>query len=206
MKRSARSRQWYEKHRSDKFVRQAQADGARSRAVYKLEQIDARDALVKPGMWVLDLGAAPGGWSQYAARKVGPKGGVIAVDLLEMPPLPNVTFVQGDVCSAAIQERIQSLVPAGGIGLVLSDMAPNLSGIRSKDEAQGELLGEIVVQAADVLLKPGGSLLTKAFHGMGFEGLRSALRERFQSVSVRKPAASRAQSSEIYLVAKGHGV
>ena len=208
MAKSSRAKQWLHEHRKDAYVRKAQAEGMRSRAVYKLEEIDQKDGLLKPGMTVLDLGAAPGGWSQFAVQKVGGKGQVVAIDLLEMDQLAGVEVIQADAGERAVQSRIAALLGGeqGGADLVMSDMAPNLTGVRIRDEAQGEYLGEVVIEVVDEVLKPGGSVLVKAFHGRGFEALRQALRERFSKVMVRKPSASRSRSAEIYLVGKGFGV
>lgn len=180
----------------------------RSRAVYKLEEIDRRDGLLKSGMAVIDLGAAPGGWSQFAAHKVGDRGLVIAVDLLAMDRLAGVEIIKADAGDPKVQAQMASLVGAerGGADLVMSDMAPNLTGIRIRDQAQGEYLGEVVVNVVDEVLKPAGAVVVKAFHGRGFELLRQALRQRFSKVAVRKPSASRSRSAEIYLVGKGFGV
>ena len=206
MSRASRSRKWFDEHRSDAFVKKARATGARSRAAFKLEEIAARDQLLRPGMVVLDLGAAPGGWSQHAASKVGDKGLVVAVDRLEMPALAGVEVVLGDMEEEATLAEVRQILGPRKAGLVMSDMAPNLTGVRSRDEAVGERLGELAVEMAEEFLAPQGNLLVKTFHGRGFELLRGLMRERFARVSVRKPEASRDRSSEIYLVAKGFGV
>ena len=208
MANAGRAKRWLHEHRRDAYVRMAQADGMRSRAVYKLEQIDQRDGLLRPGMAVVDLGAAPGGWSQFAAQKLGARGKVVAVDLLAMEALTGVHCIEADAGDPQVRTDLAELLGAdrGGADLVMSDMAPNLSGVRVRDEAQGEYLGEVVVDVVDEVLKPGGSVVAKAFHGRGFETLRQALRERFSKVAVRKPSASRSRSAEIYLVGKGYGV
>ena len=206
MSRASRSRRWFEEHRNDTFVRKAQAAGLRSRAAYKLQEIADRDRLLKRGMAVLDLGAAPGGWSQFAVEQVGETGIVVAVDRLEMPALPRVRFVQGDVQEPAVTGALRAMFDGRSPDLVMSDMAPNLTGVKVRDEAEGEWLGELAISVAEEFLAPQGSVVVKTFHGRGFELLRKLLRERFGKVVVRKPTASRDRSSEIYLVAKGFGV
>jgi 23S rRNA (uridine2552-2'-O)-methyltransferase len=205
-KQSRSNKQWLQAHKRDAYVRKAQTEGMRSRAVYKLNEIDARDELLRKGLRVLDLGAAPGGWSQVAVEKVGPQGKVVAIDLLEMDPLDGVHVLVGDAGESSVQDKLRELLGGDGADLVLSDMAPNLTGVRMTDQAQGERLGEVVIEIVDELLSPHGSMLAKTFHGRGFEALRQAMRERFGKVMVRKPAASRSHSAEIYLVGKGFGV
>ena len=206
MSRASRSRQWHDQHRKDAYVQKALSAGFRSRATFKLKQLDERDALLRPGMTVLDLGAAPGGWSQYALERVGTGGLVVAVDRLEMAPLPGVAFIQGELEDTDVQGRLVAQLGGRRPTLVMSDMAPNLTGVRSRDEAQGEALGELTVYIADRFLADNGKLVAKTFHGRGFEDLRARLRERFSRVMVRKPGASKDRSSEVYLVAKGFGV
>jgi 23S rRNA (uridine2552-2'-O)-methyltransferase len=175
----------------------------RSRAAYKLDQIAERDRLLKPGMVVVDLGAAPGGWSQVAADRVGPGGRVIALDILDMTPLRGVEFKRGDFRDAAVVAELGRTLGARGADLVLSDMAPNLSGIAATDQARVLELAELALEFAIKHLKPQGNFLVKTFQGAGFEPYLKALRERFASVAVRKPGASRDRSSEVYLVGKG---
>lgn len=203
MARSKSSAAWLREHVSDTFVKRAQAEGMRSRAAYKLEQLDDRDGLLKPGMTVVDLGAAPGGWSQVAARRVGPRGRVIALDLLEMTGMAGVTFIRGDFRETAALEELERVLADTPVDLVLSDMAPNISGIASADAARAELLAELALEFSLKHLKPKGNFLVKAFHGAGFDGFVRTLREHFNQVLVRKPEASRSRSSEVYLLCKG---
>jgi len=190
-------------HFNDNYVHQARKQGYRSRAVFKLEEIQERDRILRPGMTVLDLGAAPGGWAQYASSLVKPGGRVIAVDILPMEFLPEVSFLQGDFTEEATWEALQNLVKDHSVDLVLSDMAPNMSGNRSVDQPRSMLLAELALDAAERLLVPGGSFLTKLFHGEGFEAFQRRLRDRFHKVVTRKPKASRARSREVYALAQG---
>lgn len=201
MARTKTSKAWMREHVTDLYVRQAKHEGYRSRAAYKLQEIDARDRLLKPGMTVVDLGAAPGGWSQVAAVKVGPGGGVIAVDLLAMRPVKGVTFVQGDFREDAVLRQVEQVLGARLADLVISDMAPNISGIGVIDQARSAHLAELASEFCRTHLKPGGALLVKAFQGAGFDELLAALRSTFSRVVVRKPKASRDRSSEVYLLA-----
>jgi 23S rRNA (uridine2552-2'-O)-methyltransferase len=194
---------WIERHRADPYVRKARAAGYRSRAAFKLIEIDARDRLIRPGMVVIDLGAAPGSWSQVVVGKVGRSGRTIGVDLLPIEPLPGVEFVQGDIRDAEVLARLEALVPSAGADLVLSDIAPNLSGSAPTDQARSEELARIALEFASRHLKHGGTLLVKTFHGSGFEGLRAAMRAVFEQVQVRKPAASRPESAETFLLGRG---
>lgn len=204
MARGKRSRSWQRQHSSDYYVRQAREQGWRSRAVYKLEQIDARDRLFKAGMIVLDLGAAPGGWSQYAAQRVGPQGRIIATDLLPITPINKVEFVQGDFREGAtFRQLLQQLGPSRA-DLVLSDMAPNITGMTAVDQPQAMDLADSSLLLAQEVLKPGGDFLVKLFQGEGFDRYVRAVRALFDKVSVRKPAASRPHSREVYLVAKNY--
>ena len=203
-KRSKSSSRWLGEHFADEYARRAQAEGWRSRAVFKLEEIDAKDRLIRPGMTIVDLGAAPGGWSQYVARRLGGRGRVIALDILDMEPLDGVEFLQGDFTEEAPLERL--LEAAGknmSIDLVLSDMAPNMSGMDAIDQPKGMYLAELALDLAVQVLKPGGALLVKVFQGEGFDAFLAALRARFSRVVVRKPKASRARSREVYLLATG---
>lgn len=196
------SKRWLQRHVADPFVKRSREEGYRSRAAYKLLEIDARDRLLRPGATVIDLGAAPGGWSQVAAARVGAKGRVIAIDLLEMPAPPGVQFIQGSFLDPAV--RAAALAAAGGkVDLVLSDMMPNVSGIASADQARAaELVHEAIAFCGEVL-KPGGAFLVKVFQGSEFTGILAELRRRFASVQARKPAASRGESRETYLLARG---
>lgn len=196
------SRRWLDRHVSDPFVRKARADGFRSRAAYKLLEIDRRDRLLKPGAVVVDLGAAPGGWSQVAVQRVGGKGRVIAIDLLEMPSLPQVRFVQGSFLDEEVRKTVRQLA-GGPVDVVLSDMMPNVSGIASADQARAaELVHEAILFCGEVL-GPEGVFLVKVFQGAEFAGILAALRGTFKAVQTRKPAASRDESRETYLLAKG---
>jgi 23S rRNA (uridine2552-2'-O)-methyltransferase len=198
-----RGKSWMQEHVADAYVKRARAEGMRSRAAYKLDEIAGRDRLLRPGMVVVDLGAAPGSWSQVAAERVGPGGRVIAVDLLEMTPLRGVEFVRGDFREAPVLAEVERALDGRKADLVLSDMAPNLSGIAATDQARAMELAELALDFAMKHLKPQGNLLVKAFQGAGFEALLKALRGCFTAVAVRKPGASRDRSSEVYLVGKG---
>jgi 23S rRNA (uridine2552-2'-O)-methyltransferase len=195
-------RQWIRAHLRDPYVKQATRDGYRARSAFKLIEIDDRERLLRPGAAVLDLGAAPGGWSQVCSQRVGPAGRVIAVDLLDMAPVPGVTFVRGDILDAGIVQQVMDHLPGGHADLVISDMAPNLSGIRAVDGARSEALVSIAIDIALQVLKPDGAFLVKVFHGQGFELLLKELRGFFGVVAVRKPAASKSASSETYLLAR----
>lgn len=198
-----RGKTWMQEHVADAYVKRARAEGMRSRASYKLEQIAERDRLLAPGMWVVDLGAAPGGWSQFAARQVAPGGRVIALDLIEMAGLAGVSFVHGDFRDREVVEALERALEGRRADLVLSDMAPNFSGISATDQARALELAELALEFASNHLKPQGNLLVKLFHGAGFDDFVKALRRQFRTVSVRKPEASRSRSREIYVVAKG---
>ena len=198
-----RGKNWMQEHVSDAYVKRARAEGMRSRAAYKLDEIAVRDRLLKPGMVVVDLGAAPGGWSQVAAGRVGPRGRVIALDILEMPSLPGVTFLRGDFRDDATLAELERVLAGQRADLVLSDMAPNLSGIASSDQAQALELAELALDFALKHMKPKGNFLVKTFQGTGFEEYLRSLRGRFSAVAVRKPEASRDRSREVYLLGKG---
>ena len=201
MKPSKTSKQWMHEHVNDPFVQLAQKEGYRSRAAYKLLEIDAKARLFKPGMVVVDLGATPGGWSQVAAAKVGRGGKVIALDLLTMDPLAGVDFIQGDFRDSAVLKRLQDLLQGKPVGLVISDMAPNISGVASADQARAVDLAELAMEFALEQLRPEGSFLVKVFQGTGFESFYKLMRSRFTRVVSRKPKASRDRSSEVYLLA-----
>lgn len=198
-----RGKDWMQEHVADRFVKRARAEGMRSRAAYKLDEIAGRDALLAPGMVVVDLGAAPGGWSQVAAARISPRGRVVALDILDLPPIPGVTFIRGDFRDVSILTQLESALDGSKADLVLSDMAPNLSGIASVDQARSMELAELALDFAKKHLKPQGNLLVKLFHGAGYEDYYKALRSSFRSVAARKPEASRSRSSEVYLIAKG---
>lgn len=206
MPKTPSSRRWLKEHAEDPFVKKAQRDGYRSRAVYKLSEIDGRDRLLKPGMTVVDLGAAPGGWSQYAAARIGPQGRVLALDLLPMEPLPGVTCIQGDFQEQAVLETLLELLGDGKADLVLSDMAPNMSGLRGVDQPRAMALAELAVDCAFQVLRPGGDLLLKVFQGEGLDALLLSLRGRFRQVLMRKPKASRGRSPEVYVLARGYQI
>ena len=191
------------RHVRDPYVKQAARQGYRSRAAFKLIELDARDRLLRPGMRVLDLGAAPGGWSQVAARQVGPTGLVVAADLTPIEPIPGVRFLAGDLREPAIGSRLAEALGGNRADLVLSDMAPNLSGVAAADEARAQELVESAVALSAALLKPEGALLVKMFHGSGLEAVIQRMRVVFKSVEIRKPPASRSRSSEIYAVCRG---
>ena len=203
MKPSKTSKQWMHEHVSDPFVQLAKKEGYRSRAAYKLLEIDARDRLLKPGMVVVDLGATPGGWSQVAAAKVGRGGKVIALDLLPLDPLAGVDFIQGDFGDAEVLRRLEYLLQGKPVGLVMSDMAPNISGIASADQARAMHLAELAMEFALEHLKQEGNFLVKVFQGAGFEDFLRLMRSRFTRVATRKPKASRDRSSEVYLLGSG---
>ena len=202
-KRSASSKRWLHEHRSDTYVKQARHEGYRSRAVYKLEELDQRDRLLKPGISVVDLGAAPGGWCQYIQRRLGDKARIVALDVLPMDPLPGVAFIQGDFRDAAVLEALEAAVGAARVDLVLSDMAPNISGVDAADQAGTVHLAELALDFARTRLKPGGALVVKLFQGEGFDEFLKQLRQAFGKVALRKPKASRPRSRETYLVARG---
>lgn len=202
MPRSKSSNAWLARHVRDSYVKRAAKEGARSRAQFKLAELDARDRLLRPGMTVVDLGAAPGGWSEYAAARVAPRGQVVAVDLLPIDPIAGVEIVQGNVADPEVLDCLESKLGAA-VDLVISDMAPNMTGIASRDQALSAQLAELAIDFADKTLKRGGVLLLKTFHGAGFDELVGRLRPRFDKVATRKPGASRAESREIYLLAKG---
>jgi 23S rRNA (uridine2552-2'-O)-methyltransferase len=205
-KRSKSSDRWLKEHFADPYVQRAQASGWRSRAVFKLEEIDRREKLLKPGAICLDLGAAPGAWSQYARGRVGQKGRVVATDILPMEPLGGVEFVQGDFRDEEVFGRILSLLPQGQVDVVLSDMAPAMSGVDVTDQARSVHLSELALDMAARVLKRGGNALIKVFQGAGFEDLVKGARGEFGRVRVVKPQASRARSAEMYLLAMKFGL
>lgn len=203
MKPSKTSKQWMREHVNDPFVQLAQKEGYRSRAAYKLLEIDAKDRLLRPGAVVVDLGATPGGWSQVAAARIGRSGKVIALDLLPLDPLAGVEFIQGDFRDDAVLKQLEGLLQGRPVDLVISDMAPNICGITSADQARAMHLAELAMEFALEHLKPGGSFLVKVFQGAGFEDFHRLMRSRFAKVVTRKPKASRDRSSELYLLATG---
>lgn len=189
-----------QEHVSDRYVRQARQEGYRSRAAYKLRELAQRDRLLLPGMIVVDLGAAPGGWSQIAAELVGPKGRVVAVDILDMAALPGVEFIRGDFREDETLAQLEQVLGEQRVDLVLSDMSPNISGIGMVDQARAAQLAELALEFSCKWLKPGGNLLVKTFQGEGFDAVREQLRRSFRRVATRKPDASRSRSPELYLL------
>ena len=200
MSRTKTSKKWMNEHVKDPFVQRATREGYRSRAAYKLLEIDKRDQLLKPGMIVVDLGATPGGWSQVAADKVGPQGKVIALDLLQLQPIESVEFIQGDFREDDIQMELEERLGGKKVGLVISDMSPNISGISVTDQARAMHLAELALGFAVRNLKPGGTFLVKAFQGVGIEDYVKLMRADFTRVLIRKPDSSRDRSNEIYLL------
>lgn len=203
MARSKSSKRWLDEHVNDPFVKKAQLDGFRSRASYKLLEILDKDKLLRPGMLVLDLGSTPGGWSQVVAPKVGSQGKVIASDILPMQAIPGVRFFQGDFTEETVFQQILAELDGARIDLLMSDMAPNISGVDAADQAASIHLVELALEMAVEVLKPGGNFIAKVFHGVGYEEYARAVREHFDKVQVRKPEASRARSREVFLVGKG---
>jgi 23S rRNA (uridine2552-2'-O)-methyltransferase len=201
MTRSKSSQRWLKEHFADPFVKKAQAEGLRSRAAYKLEELLERDRLLKPGMVVVDLGAAPGGWSQLARRQLGDGGRVIAVDLLDMPPIAGVEFLHGDFREAESLSKLDAMLAGQAVDLVLSDMAPNMSGVGVTDQIRAMRLAELALDFVDGHLKSGGAFLIKLFMGTGFDDYVRQLRVRFGRVVIRKPEASRKRSAEVYALA-----
>jgi 23S rRNA (uridine2552-2'-O)-methyltransferase len=203
MKPTKTSKQWMREHINDPYVQLAQKDGYRSRAAYKLLEIDERDHLLKSGTVVVDLGATPGGWSQVAGNIVGDKGKVIALDLLPMQPLPRVDFIQGDFREEEVLKLLEEKLNGQQIELVISDMAPNISGVDISDQARSIYLAELALEFSVQNLKPGGAFLVKVFQGVGFEDYVKLMRKHFVKVSSRKPKASRDRSSEVYMLGIG---
>ena len=203
MPRSKSSATWLREHFADPFVKKAQAEGMRSRAAYKLEELLARDRLLKPGMIVVDLGAAPGGWSQVARRMLGSNGTVIALDILPMPPIAGVDFIHGDFREADALSQLEAMLAGRPVDLVLSDMAPNMSGMDTVDLPRSMYLAELARDFADTHLKPEGGVLFKLFMGEGFDEYVRELKQRYLRVVMRKPEASRKRSPEIYALAVG---
>jgi len=202
MARSKSSKRWLREHHEDPYTRRARREGYRGRAVYKLMELDDRDRLLRPGSRVVDLGAAPGSWSQYAVERVGPGGRVVASDVLAMDPIAGVEFVQGDFRDDEVLEAVRAAL-GGGADLVMSDMAPNMSGIDAVDQPASMALTELAHELAVEVLESGGTLLTKMFQGEGSDALVRRMRDDFKSVRVRKPVASRDRSREVYVVASG---
>jgi len=211
MAKSKSSKGWLKEHFDDEFVRRSQQDGYRSRAIYKFIEIDQKDRLVKPGMTIIDLGAAPGGWSEYCVSKLGKKGTMVALDILPMEPIEGVTIIEGDFREDVVFNELMSIIgnsesKSGKVDLVISDMAPNISGMGSVDMPRAYYLCELALDLARQVLKPGGGLLVKLFQGEGFEAYNKELKTSFSKVVMRKPRASRARSREIYALATGFKV
>jgi 23S rRNA (uridine2552-2'-O)-methyltransferase len=203
MKRKAKSSAWMRQHVADPYVQRAVAGGYRSRAAFKLMEIDDRDRLLRPGQTVIDLGAAPGSWSQVIAERIGPSGQLIALDLLPMDPVAGICFIEGDFRDPAILGRLEQALQGRQADLVVSDMAPNLTGVSASDQARAAQLCELALDFARLHLKPNGALLVKAFQGSGYAEFHAAMRRSFASVASRKPKASRGRSTEMYLLGKG---
>ena len=203
-RKKSSSKSWLKEHFRDPYVQQAQRDGYRSRACYKLLELQQRDKLIKPGMTVIDLGSAPGGWSQVAGKLVGRKGRVIASDILAMDSLEDVEFIQGDFTEEAVFEQIMAATRNQPVDLVISDMAPNMSGMSAVDQPRSMYLVELALDLARQVLRPGGAFVCKLFQGEGFDELLRDARSSFGKVLTRKPAASRPRSREVYLVARDY--
>jgi len=203
MARSKSSNRWLEEHVNDPYVKQAQKDGYRARASYKLIELNEKDKLIRPGMLVMDLGSAPGSWSQVAAHLVGHNGRVLATDILHMDSLANVDFIQGDFTEETVFKQILDMLDGNKPDLILSDMAPNISGIDAADQAASMYLVELALDMARQVLKPKGNFVAKVFQGEGSEAFLKDVRTSFEKVMIRKPAASRPRSREVYIVGKG---
>jgi len=203
MAKTKSSKGWLKEHFDDEFVLRSQRDGYRSRAIYKLIEIDEKDRLIKSGMTVVDLGAAPGGWSEYGVKKVGAKGKLIALDILPMEPIAGVEFIEGDFREDVVYEQLMKVTGDSPVDLVISDMAPNISGMESVDIPRAFYLCELALDFARQTLKPGGGFLAKLFQGEGFDEYHKELKQSFSKVVMRKPRASRARSREIYALATG---
>ncbi|WP_150305072.1 23S rRNA (uridine(2552)-2'-O)-methyltransferase RlmE [Pseudomonas saliphila] len=204
MAQSKTSKSWLKEHFDDPYVKKAQKDGYRSRASYKLLEIQEKDRLLKPGITVLDLGAAPGGWCQVASRLIGDKGRIIASDILPMDSIADVTFIEGDFTEDAVFEEILQAIGDQQVDLVISDMAPNMSGTPEVDQPRAMYLCELALDMAGQVLRPGGNFLVKVFHGEGFDEYFRLMRGQFDKLVTRKPGASRGRSRETYLLAKGY--
>jgi 23S rRNA (uridine2552-2'-O)-methyltransferase len=201
--RSKSSHNWLKSHFDDEYVKRAHREGYRSRAVYKLDEIQRKDRILKPGSTVVDLGAAPGGWSQYASRLLGGKARLVALDILPMEALPGVEFIQGDFREDAILDALIATLGGTPVNLVMSDMAPNISGMEAVDIPRSMYLVELAIDFADQVLGEGGTLLFKGFQGEGFDASLRELRGKYSKVLIRKPKASRPRSREVYVLAQG---
>ncbi|MDD5405189.1 MAG: 23S rRNA (uridine(2552)-2'-O)-methyltransferase RlmE [Sulfuricella sp.] len=203
MKRTRTSKGWMREHVNDPYVLLAKKEGFRSRAAYKLMEMDERDHLLRPGMTVVDLGAAPGGWTQVAARKIGSAGVLVAFDILPMDPVRGAVFIQGDFREDSALAMLREALAGRAVDLVISDMAPNISGIGAADQARSMHLAELALEFAAQHLKPGGVFVVKVFQGEGFDDYVRAMRAHFEKVTVRKPKASRDRSAEVYMLGRG---
>ncbi|HQN64238.1 MAG TPA: 23S rRNA (uridine(2552)-2'-O)-methyltransferase RlmE [Methylophilus sp.] len=200
MKPSRTSKAWMQEHLNDEFVKRAQKEGYRARAAYKLIEIDDKDKLIKPGMTVVDLGATPGSWCQVVVQRLKGQGKIIALDILEMQPIPGVQFIQGDFREESVLKQLEAAIENKPVDLVIADMAPNISGISAVDQANAAYLTELALDFAGEWLKPGGNFLVKVFIGSGFDEIVKSMRTQFDKVVTRKPKASRDRSSEVYLL------
>lgn len=200
MKPSKTSKAWMQEHLNDEFVKRAQKDGYRARAAYKLLEIDDKDKLIKPGMTVVDLGSTPGSWSQVAVQRIKGQGRVIALDILDMHPIPGVDFICGDFREEEVLRQLESSLNGKLVDLVIADMAPNMSGVKDVDQAGATYLTELALDFCQHWLKPGGNFLVKVFIGSGFDEIVKQMRSQFEKVVTRKPKASRDRSSEVYLL------
>ena len=203
MARSKSSNRWMQEHFDDEYVRMAQAKGYRSRAVFKLSEIQEKDHLIKPGMNIIDLGAAPGGWSQFASQLIAKKDKLIALDILPMEPLEGVEFIQGDFTEETVLQQLYDVLANAPVNLVMSDMAPNMSGNKGIDQPRSIFLGELALDTAKTVLAKEGCFLVKLFQGEGFEAFHREVQSTFSKVVIRKPKASRPRSNEVYILAKG---
>lgn len=203
MSRSKSSSRWVQEHFDDEYVKLAQAQGYRSRAVFKLKEIQEKDKFIKPGMNVVDLGAAPGGWSQFARPILGKKSRLIALDILPMEAIEGVTFIQGDFRESAVLDELATVLDAAPVDIVLSDMAPNMSGSKGIDQPNAMYLAELALDTAKIVLVKGGDFLVKVFQGEGFEAFHRDVQKHFDKVVIRKPKASRPRSNEVYILARG---
>lgn len=203
MGRSKSSNRWMQEHFDDEYVLAAKKQGYRSRAVFKLKEIQEKDQLIKPGMNIVDLGAAPGGWSQFARQLIGKKNKLVALDILPMDALDNVDFIQGDFREVAVLDQLHAVLDGVPVHLVMSDMAPNMSGNKGVDQPRAIYLGELALDTAKSVLTKDGSFLVKLFHGEGFEMFLNEVNRSFAKVVIRKPKASRSRSNEVYILAKG---
>ncbi|MGJ0492168.1 23S rRNA (uridine(2552)-2'-O)-methyltransferase RlmE [Methylobacter sp.] len=203
MGRSKSSSRWMQEHFNDEYVKMAQVKGYRSRAVFKLNEIQDKDQIIKPGMNIIDLGAAPGGWSQFAREIIGKKNKIIALDILPMEPIEGVDFIQGDFREQAVLDELYAVLDGAEVNLVMSDMAPNMSGNKAVDQPRSIYLGELALETAKAVLTKGGTFLVKLFHGEGFEEFYQEVQKSFSKVVIKKPKASRPRSNEVYILAKG---